>query len=54
MFCCHDIQHKYLLGNINRDSMQVIQSRKRRFIKSNEWPDICQTCTAPALPDEAN
>ncbi|MDQ1349884.1 MAG: Radical protein [Acidobacteriota bacterium] len=54
MFCCHDIQHKYLLGNINKDSMRVIQSRKKRFIKENKWPDICQTCPAPGLPNPGN
>ncbi len=51
MFCCHDIQHKYLLGNINRDNMRIIQSRKKRFIEENKWPEICKTCTAPGLSD---
>jgi organic radical activating enzyme len=49
MFCCHDILHKNLLGNINRDSMRVIRVRKKRFINDNKWPDICQACTAPGL-----
>ncbi len=47
LLCCNDIQHLHLLGNINNDSMTLIESRKEHYITQNNWPDLCNTCTAP-------
>lgn len=51
LFCCHDIQRRNLLGNINSDTMKRIQARKRQYLRHHKWPDICLTCTAPPAED---
>lgn len=45
LVCCHDIEHKYVYGNVNRDSMREVTARKKRVIKRNQWPPICFLCT---------
>ncbi|NIM12778.1 MAG: radical SAM protein [Candidatus Aminicenantes bacterium] len=47
LVCCQDIQHRFVVGNINKDSMSLIHSRKAQIIKENKWPDICRNCTEP-------
>jgi sulfatase maturation enzyme AslB (radical SAM superfamily) len=48
LVCCEDIRHRYVVGNINRESMSTIHSRKKRIIKENKWPAICRTCAEPS------
>ena len=43
--CCHDIEHKYVFGNINQDRLREVVARKKRVVKQNQWPPICFLCT---------
>lgn len=45
LYCCHDVAHGHVLGNIARDDGRAIQTRKEAVMRDRNWPDMCRTCT---------
>ena len=42
--CCHDLEGKNIIGNVNEDSLKHIILKKEKVIKENSWFKICDRC----------
>lgn len=42
--CCHDIESKFILGNILTHSFNEIMEIKKEIIAGNKWFEICSYC----------
>lgn len=42
--CCHDLEQKNIIGNINTHSFEEIVESKIKIIKENKWFNQCSLC----------
>jgi MoaA/NifB/PqqE/SkfB family radical SAM enzyme len=44
LYCCHDLQSKNIIGNINTHTFSDIIEIKKNIIKKNKWHKQCEIC----------
>ncbi len=51
LYCCHDMRRAHVIGDVNRESWDDIEARKRGIVRAGLWPAMCSGCADPLRHD---